>query len=320
MNSSITSLVIVPLLSSAAFVMLAPAIARRMPPRLATWALSVGAGALAVATVAFPMLVLATVVGQWQPVASMGHWSARFLHAGQPGGWLTSAGAVAVLATQAALVWWRARRQGRLLLSAWRCARSARVSLVIVPDSRPAVFALPGWPGRIVATPPLLKSLTPAQRRVILAHEQAHLDARHDLHRILVDLAAGLNPLLWRLRGAIHLASERWADEAAAVVTGDRRLVAQTIGRVVEASGANAGDSGATAVFVMGGTGSDTLRRVEALLRPPMLRRVTASLILAAAVSALVPMVAAVRAAASTNDLFQQAELAYHIPVAPARD
>src|SRR5436190_1668852 len=44
--------------------------------------------------------------------------------------------------------------------------------------------------------------------------------------------AAAANPLLLPVARAVDYTVERWADERAATVTGDRRLVAATIGRV----------------------------------------------------------------------------------------
>lgn len=257
-----------------------------------------------------------TVMGQWHPVAAMGHWSARLLHDEQPGGRIMAVGVTAWLALEMALVGWRVRHQGRVLFNAWRLARRADAPLIVMADDRPVVFALPGWPGRVVATPALLRSLTPVQRKVVLAHEQAHLDARHDLHRSAVEVAIGFNPLLWRLRTSVHLASERWADEVAGEVVGDRRLVARTIGQLATS---NIDEPGVTGTFVMKATGSDVAFRVRALLCPLARRRVTGLVAVVAAVSVLMPMVLVLRAGAATNDLFQRAEVAWHASAVAAR-
>ncbi len=65
----------VPLLSSAGFSLVAPVVARRLEPRTATWLLSAGGCLLAASTVALPALVLSTAIGQWHPIASLGHWA-----------------------------------------------------------------------------------------------------------------------------------------------------------------------------------------------------------------------------------------------------
>ncbi len=52
---------------------------------------------------------------------------------------------------------------------------------VVVEDSRPAVFCIPGIRPRVVVTTGALEVLTPRQRSLALSHERAHLRGRHDL-------------------------------------------------------------------------------------------------------------------------------------------
>ena len=59
----------------------------------------------------------------------------------------------------------------------------------------------------------------------MFAHEQAHLRRRHHLYLLLTNIAAVANPLLWRLPDAVTEATERWADEDAAVEVGDREVL-----------------------------------------------------------------------------------------------
>jgi hypothetical protein len=95
--------------------------------------------------------------------------------------------------------------RGRPLVRAWRTAGSVSSSLIVVPDERPVAFTLHGWPGRIVATQGLLQSLDTDERRVVLAHEQAHLDDPHDLHLSAAALSAVVNPLLVGISRAVRL-------------------------------------------------------------------------------------------------------------------
>lgn len=296
-----------PLAASAGFAVLAPLVARRVRPAVATWLLSSGGLAVAAAAVALPLLVLLTAVGQWRPVAALGHWSAGLLRTGQPLGDDTAALAAAVVGVQFALLGVALWRHGRPLVAAWRAASAAPDALVVLPDDRPLAFALPGWPGRVVASRSLLRALSPAERRVVLAHEQAHLDGRHDLHLVAANLAAAANPLLVPLPTALRLATERWADERAVTAAGgNRALVAQTITRVAAACPARA--PGRDPVPVPAMTGAHCARRIDTLVRSPRQRRL--GLGMAAVCLSAVPVVAALGAAAQTDQLFQRAERA----------
>jgi Zn-dependent protease with chaperone function len=114
--------------------------------------------------------------------------------------------------------------------------RAARLhddgTVVVVRGAAAEAYALPGWPGRIVVSGRLLKALDEPARAALLAHERAHLAGRHHLFTTVAHLAAAANPVLLPVARAVDYTVERWADEHAARVTGDRRLVAVTIGRV----------------------------------------------------------------------------------------
>ncbi|MEU0158332.1 M56 family metallopeptidase [Streptomyces sp. NPDC006261] len=136
--------------------------------------------------------------------------------------------------------------------------------LAVLPDDVPYAYALPGSPGRVMVSTAMLAALDPAERRALLAHERAHLDGRH--HRLLLAtrLAGCVNPLLRPLRAALVYSTERWADEEAARVTGDRRLTARAVGKaaLISAPGPAAA---AAAGFAAAGP---VPRRVAALLGP----------------------------------------------------
>ncbi|RPK81055.1 M56 family metallopeptidase [Streptomyces sp. ADI98-10] len=136
--------------------------------------------------------------------------------------------------------------------------------VAVLPDDVPYAYALPGSPGRVMVSTALLASLEPAERRALFAHERAHLAGRH--HRLLLAtrLAGCVNPLLWPLLGALVYSTERWADEEAAQVTGDRRLTARAVGKAALVSRPAPGGT-AFAAFAAAGP---VPRRVAALLGP----------------------------------------------------
>ncbi|ARF71167.1 M56 family metallopeptidase [Kitasatospora albolonga] len=136
--------------------------------------------------------------------------------------------------------------------------------LAVLPDDVPYAYALPGSPGRVMVSTAMLASLDPAERRALLAHERAHLAGRH--HRLLLAtrLAGCVNPLLRPLQSALVYSTERWADEEAARVTGDRRLTARAVGKAALISG-----PGPAAAAVAGFAAAGPVpRRVAALLGP----------------------------------------------------
>ncbi|MFD9868066.1 M56 family metallopeptidase [Streptomyces niveus] len=106
-----------------------------------------------------------------------------------------------------------------------------RSEVAVLRDVSPYAYALPGTPGRIVVSTGMLACLDPAEREALLAHERAHLAGRH--HRLLlaVRLSGCANPLLRPLMSAVTYSTERWADEEAARVTGDRRTAARAVGK-----------------------------------------------------------------------------------------
>ena len=132
--------------------------------------------------------------------------------------------------------------------------------LVVVPSDEATAYAVPGRPGHIVVSSAMLRRLDADERLVLLAHERAHLQLRHHRYVFITDVAARLVPLLRPLRSRVRFATERWADEAAALAVGDRRLVARAICRAAlpDARGA------ALAMAELGVTA-----RVEALLNEP---------------------------------------------------
>ena len=124
----------------------------------------------------------------------------------------------------------------------WQSPTAARPScmddgVVVVPGPAIEAYALPGRPGRIVVSDRLLDRLDAGGRTALIAHEQAHLSGRHYLFAAAARLAAAANPMLLPVARSVDYTVERWADEHAAAVTGDRGLVAETIGQVALLAG-----------------------------------------------------------------------------------
>ncbi|MGN6556444.1 MAG: M56 family metallopeptidase [Solirubrobacterales bacterium] len=229
-----TVAIIAALLAATCFGVLGPHLARRLPPRHATWLISVGAVLSALSAAAVLCLIGAVLIGQFLDLAGIGHWSAATLRQHSP----TEPG-VAFLALLAALasasgVAFVGRRQVLAVFAAYGVSKemAAGGELVVIEEAQPSAVAVPGRPGRIVVSRSLLQALSPSERRVLLAHERAHLDAGHHWHRSAVALAIAANPLLAPLAGAITYATERWADERAAAELGDRRRTAGALARV----------------------------------------------------------------------------------------
>lgn len=91
----------------------------------------------------------------------------------------------------------------------------------------PLAYGLPGRSPRVVVSDGALRLLDTAQLRAVLAHEQAHLDARHDV--VLESFAAFHRAVPRPLRneralGAVELLLEAAADDAARRRCGDAPL------------------------------------------------------------------------------------------------
>lgn len=108
--------------------------------------------------------------------------------------------------------------------------------LVVLPGNHATAYAVPGKPGHIVVSAGMLRALDNQERRVLLAHERAHLHHKHHRYLRLSELSATGVPLLRPVSERIRFATERWADEVAASAVGDRRLAARAIARAALAT------------------------------------------------------------------------------------
>lgn len=255
-------LILISLLLPLAAGALARGISARVEPRLATW-LMAGAALLLAGTScgALGLLVLSPLVRMpW--LAGLGHWSSTIVaDAGLPGGWTSLVAAVtlgaALLATLAFAV-----RRGRALADVRRHARALPGDggeLVVTGDAAADAYAVPGRPGRIVVSTGMLDVLDDLGRTALLAHERAHLNARHHWFTAAARLAAAANPLVRPLASAVEYAVERWADESAASAVGDRQLVARAIASAAIAAKATKATPARTGAFGMLGGARDAL-------------------------------------------------------------
>ena len=270
---------IIPLVASTA----ARPLAYRLEPRQATWLLCAAAVVLAGCAAAALALAAGFAAARLPVLAALGDYSLAPFSTHDPVPVAGGIGAALALAGAAAATAARSRHRVRgLLLSYRRAARlNARDGIVVLPGPDLEAYALPGWPGRIVVSGGLLDLLEPRRRAALIAHERAHLAGRHHLFTITAWMAAAACPLLIPVARAVEFTVERWADEEAAAATGDRRLVAETIGQVAVMTAARgAARSTARSALRLGVTGparrepsvawaGPVPRRVAALLAAP---------------------------------------------------
>ncbi|MFJ9542227.1 M56 family metallopeptidase [Streptomyces sp. NPDC101225] len=260
--------VYIPFVVTAVVAVLAPVMARRLPPRPAAWALACVALVTAAGWAGALALLAFTGVAQIPEIAAEGRWSVTVLQAEDPVYLVVAAGSALVLAAGVVSLAVAAVRQVRHLLWARReCARlPGGLELAVVDDDAPTAFALPGAPGRVVVSRGMLRCLGDVERDALFAHERAHLRGRHHLFQALWRLTAALNPMLRPLASAGGFVLERWADEEAAQRVGDRKAVAHAVGRAALASTASRRP-------VLAVSGGSVPQRVRALLGPPPARR-----------------------------------------------
>uniref|UniRef100_UPI0004CBC509 M56 family metallopeptidase n=1 Tax=Streptomyces sp. NRRL WC-3742 TaxID=1463934 RepID=UPI0004CBC509 len=238
---------------------LARRLADALPPRAAARTLAGTTAVLALGTLCSLGLLAVAGLLQLPPVAAVGHLSVPWLTAAAPSAPFAAVAAGLALVVLTALAVRTARRRRRDLRTARaalpqhapvRPPRSPRTLLAsllhpgeppldVLDDDRADAFALPGHlhePGRIVVTSGMLRALDGPERAALLAHERAHLTARHHLYLALAEHAAHLHPALRTLRSPLGYHLERWADEAAAAHVGDRTVTARAVGRAALAA------------------------------------------------------------------------------------
>jgi Zn-dependent protease with chaperone function len=266
---------LVPLLAA----MAARPLTGRLPPAAATWLLVLSALALALASSAVLGMLALTALVRIPVVESLGGMSGRVISQYDPASVPVAVAAGAVLAaavTMACRALWR--RAAALAAAAREARQLPGAGQVVVTDDEAAdAYTLPGVPCRIVITAGMLRALSQPERAVLLAHERAHASGLHYLFTTAARLAAAANPLLRPVASAVGYTVERWADERAAAVTGDREVAARAIARAALAATAAPPRRPAPAAAVLGAVSiparmrrpGPVPRRVAALLRPP---------------------------------------------------
>ena len=288
----------------------APWLGRRLPPATAVRLLTVAMLGAAVAT-GFVLAVAGTlVVGQIPQVAAEGHWSARALGSGLPVPAVVGVVAAMTVCGLLAAALRRAATAGRdLVRAALTCRRLGPDvgGLVVIQDEEPHAYALPGLGGRVVVSTAMLRALPAGERRVLLAHEAAHLAHHHHLWVQAADVAAAADPFLRPAARAVQVAVERWADEVAAEEVGDRALAARALARAGLARRGHTPRVGRA--LALAAADAAVVDRARALLAgPPPRRRVLAGtltgLIVGLSAAVLVTGV-------DTESRFEAAESAY---------
>ncbi|MFE1983133.1 M56 family metallopeptidase [Streptomyces mirabilis] len=222
--------VYIPLVLPLLLTAIAPQVGLRVSPALAARVLTIAAVLAATASTWALLLLATTLVNEAPHVAT---------EAGEDGRRLPEPVPVAIAVVAIMLLWLIGFRLVRALRAHYATRRVLErlceghppdSELIVAASSTPRAFAIPGSPGRILVTAAMLSALEPAERRVLLAHERAHLAHRHSVLSTAVTLAAA-NPVLAPVRTTVAFLVERWADEEAARRVGDRRTTARALAR-----------------------------------------------------------------------------------------
>lgn len=227
---------------------------RGVRPQVATRLITVFAVFSALAVVWTLFLVAASSLAQLHGIAERLSWCSNTVathrDAFAPAGWFAIVGLIAISGSA-----WRVRSRQRRLR-----ATTGDQEIAIVGSDIPTAFALPGRPGQIVVSTGMLSALNVDERRVLFAHERAHLRCHHHRYVRLTQLAAATFPVLDPLNARVRLATERWADEEAARHIGSRDVVARAIARAAIAVADAPGTE-------LGMADAGVLERVESLLQ-----------------------------------------------------
>ena len=214
------------------------------------------------------------VLGRIPLVADLGGWSVDTLEVAVPVPPVVGVVAGGIVVVLIARTLWRAGWIVLLLARSDRLCRRLRGGggpMVIVDDDAADAFTLAGLKGCVVISRGLLQALGPAERRMLTGHEMSHLRRRHHLYVHAVDLAVAANPLLFRAAGGVRLGVERWADEDAALCTGNRAAAAAALAKTALIRSSlrrgTVSDTGPV-VPVLGATTSHVTDRARALLAP----------------------------------------------------
>jgi Zn-dependent protease with chaperone function len=246
--------VVLPFVLALILAVVVTAIHRRLPPVVATRAVTITLAVIAAAAVPTLWIVSLGYLAHVPLLGGQLQWCAEAFGVHDPiPSWL---GAPALLLSLVGAI------RASAVLSGYRRLRHDDAGAVEIADhSRPFAFTLPGRGGHVVVSSGLVEILDEDERGVVLAHEHAHARNRHDRYLLVAQVSAALVPFLRPLAGRLHFSLERCADEVAVAHCGDRGFVARTLGKVALHSVTPAGAMG------FGGLGAPA--RVAALLSPP---------------------------------------------------
>jgi hypothetical protein len=162
----------------------------------------------------------------------------------------------------------RARQAGRaaqVIRGAGISSKWGPYELVVLPLSRLIAVSVAGAPGRIVISDGLIQALSPEQLSLVVRHESAHLELKHQRWLTVaagLDRSVGLVGPLRKSTATWRRSLERCADEIAAGADLDRRQLLRSA--LLDLSIGTAGP--AVAAF---GAADTVLERTDALLEPP---------------------------------------------------
>jgi Zn-dependent protease with chaperone function len=254
-----TIAVYLPLLLALFLALAARRISTHGAPALAARGLT-AAALIAAASSTWSLALLAvTMLDDVPPLATLDNHPTLELPEPVPGPVALLAGIILISGTVRLAVDLRRRRTTHREL---RAVGMPHAGFVVADWTAPLAVAVPGQPGHLLVTTGMLRLLDDDERRVVFAHEQAHLTHRHHRLAACAAAAAALNPLLIPVRDAVGYLVERWADEDAATVIDDRDLVAQAVARAALAT-TDLGPS--TALGMHSGV---AVHRVQALAEP----------------------------------------------------
>jgi Zn-dependent protease with chaperone function len=189
------------------------------------------------------------------------------------GAGLTLSGTIALRAVQAAIQLVRVRRaehRRHCSLIALRGRHAAELDAVILDHPQPSAYCLAGRQDTVILTSGTIKLLTAPQLAAVLAHEQAHLTARH--HRLLAAAAFARRalpelPLLRDLTTRVRRLLEMHADDVAAR-THDPEALATALVAVATARPRRVPSSAPSAALAAADI--DAVARIQRLLLPPV--------------------------------------------------
>ena len=245
----------VPVLVAAVALVIVGPRSRRINPRAAAWLTSCGIAIVVTSALATSWVVSLGLLSGAPFVHRLLTWCLHPMSHATVGTRVISAVALAASAASTLHVL-------RVISGWWRQRVQADAGVRVVPDARPIAYVEAGRDAAVVVSTGMLQALQPSERRAMLAHESAHVRHRHDRFLAVGRLVAGLPVVGRRVHDDLHFALERWADEEAAAVVGNRTVVAHAVARAALAQ--HESPAGA-----LGMAGGDIVGRVESLLAAP---------------------------------------------------